>query len=713
MVAKLLETPAEQAVEHARAHVQNLSSDELLALARAAMTEVNQRTLTAASPERDPRGEYEQLITGAQTVLNSAQAVRSTAIARYASVDDHPDSAGELTQRPLGHQAEFADADIAPMLRITSRTASWITRDACTAVVVAPRLLRLAGTGAVSMYLVDKITEMLEHTTPDIRARIEQRLLDARIEDATTVKVLGWVRRWLLTLDPDALSDQATKERKERVDVRWWGGDLPGLTEFIATLPAGHAAQIITAVDTLAKQLHADPANAGKAMGECRADAFLQLVMANVTCHIQLTLLGHAAAPPAGCAQCDPAEQQARPQHGGRGGDAAWSDENHWHTVDPPGSAARSHQPAEQHPTQFPGHHCAHVDPVDTDASAAEFSRYLDDWCARASVPGSLEQAAAEIDRMESLDDEAANAHQYDAEAFEAWFAPIVDAAAELDYAPFGPSLDPTADSAHELDDPLFDAWHCHLADAAAESGAAPPEALTTGPASPADAEGNGQSSRPAAMHNPGGEDDSKKTSHRTSGHRPAGVDGLDHRVGFLPADQLDALLTDRRASVRHAYLEPAASADGVMGHRLVGVSRTTRTVLTEATLDALTRFAASTAAAARAGRETAELEVTVDTRSPAYRVPAHIRRFVELRDEHCRYPCCTRGAKYCEADHVIPWGTPGGHTTPSNLQLLCKRHHRVKTAKRWSVTMTRDGDCTWTSPTGSVHITRPSLTLS
>ncbi|MBC9957857.1 HNH endonuclease signature motif containing protein [Yimella sp. cx-51] len=427
--------------------------------------------------------------------------------------------------------------------------------------------------------------------------------------------------------------------------MRWWGGDLPGLTEFIATLPAGHAAQIITAVDTLAKQLNADPANAGKTMGECRADALLQLVMANVTCHIQLTLLGHATSPPPGCAQCDPAEQQARPQRGGRGGDAAWSDENHWHTADPPGSAASSHHPAAHHPTQFPGHHRAHVDPVDADA--AEVAAYLDDWCARASIPGSLEHAAAEMDRQESLDDEGANAHQYDADAFEAWFAPIVDAAADLEFAPFGT----TSGDHDEL-------------------------------AAATDADG-------PRRH------------------------GLQHRVGFIPADQFEALLTGRRATVRHAYLEPALGTDGAMGHRLVGVSRATRATLTEATLDALNQFATYMANADQAGGHVPKLEVTADTRSPAYRVPAHIRRFVELRDEHCRYPGCSRGAKYCEADHIIPWGTPGGHTTPTNLQLLCKRHHRVKTAKRWSVTMTRDGDCTWTSPTGSVHITRPSLTLS
>ncbi|QTH38329.1 HNH endonuclease signature motif containing protein [Yimella sp. cx-51] len=266
--------------------------------------------------------------------------------------------------------------------------------------------------------------------------------------------------------------------------------------------------------------------------------ALLQLVMANVTCHIQLTLLGPAPSPPPGCAQCDPRAQQPQSEHHDNGNTAPNS-ESHWHTADPPGSAASSHHPVEQHPAQVVKDRCAHCEP--TDAAAADFAAYLDDWCARASVPGSLEHAVAEIDRQESLDQETANAHQYDDEAFEAWFAPIADAAAELEFAPFG----------------------------------------------------------------------------------------------------------------------------------------------------------------------------TADTCSPAYRVPAHIRRFVELRDEHCRYPGCSRGVKYCEADHVIPWGTPGGHTTPSNLQLLCKRHHRVKTAKRWSVTMTRDGDCTWTSPTGSVHITRPALTLS
>ncbi|NHN57013.1 hypothetical protein G9U51_14680, partial [Calidifontibacter sp. DB0510] len=65
------------------------------------------------------------------------------------------------------------------------------------------------------------------------------------------------------------------------------------------------------------------------------------------------------------------------------------------------------------------------------------------------------------------------------------------------------------------------------------------------------------------------------------------------------------------------------------------------------------------------------------DTSSDAYRPGVRIRRFLEIRDQHCRFPTCDTPARACEADHVTPW--PRGHTTPANLQLLCKHHHRVK----------------------------------
>ncbi|TWE10071.1 HNH endonuclease signature motif containing protein [Rudaeicoccus suwonensis] len=98
---------------------------------------------------------------------------------------------------------------------------------------------------------------------------------------------------------------------------------------------------------------------------------------------------------------------------------------------------------------------------------------------------------------------------------------------------------------------------------------------------------------------------------------------------------------------------------------------------------------------------------VLVQATSTKYRPTAGIARFVKDRDQHCRFPGCTQPATYCDADHVIPW--PTGPTTPANLQCLCRHHHRVKHQTRWQVTMTTDGVCTWTSPSGRRYLTRPA----
>ncbi|TWE11693.1 HNH endonuclease signature motif containing protein [Rudaeicoccus suwonensis] len=98
---------------------------------------------------------------------------------------------------------------------------------------------------------------------------------------------------------------------------------------------------------------------------------------------------------------------------------------------------------------------------------------------------------------------------------------------------------------------------------------------------------------------------------------------------------------------------------------------------------------------------------VLVQATSTKYRPTAGIARFVKDRDQHCRFPGCTQPATYCDADHVTPW--PAGATTPANLQSLCRHHHRVKHQTRWQVTMTTDGVCTWTSPSGRNYLTQPA----
>ncbi|MFN8170760.1 MAG: DUF222 domain-containing protein [Candidatus Nanopelagicales bacterium] len=76
----------------------------------------------------------------------------------------------------------------------------------------------------------------------------------------------------------------------------------------------------------------------------------------------------------------------------------------------------------------------------------------------------------------------------------------------------------------------------------------------------------------------------------------------------------------------------------------------------------------------------------------------------LRLRDQHCRFPGCTRPAERCEIDHAHPYDA-GGHTDTCNLGPLCKHHHELKTAGYWHITTSaRDGSCTWRSPLGRVY---------
>ncbi|MGA1706636.1 MAG: HNH endonuclease signature motif containing protein [Candidatus Nanopelagicaceae bacterium] len=55
------------------------------------------------------------------------------------------------------------------------------------------------------------------------------------------------------------------------------------------------------------------------------------------------------------------------------------------------------------------------------------------------------------------------------------------------------------------------------------------------------------------------------------------------------------------------------------------------------------------------------------------------------------------------DIDHSQSWES-GGETNPTNLGLLCRRHHRMKTHGGWKIESHADGSCTWTSPQGKVH---------
>jgi len=59
--------------------------------------------------------------------------------------------------------------------------------------------------------------------------------------------------------------------------------------------------------------------------------------------------------------------------------------------------------------------------------------------------------------------------------------------------------------------------------------------------------------------------------------------------------------------------------------------------------------------------------------------------RALKARDQHCQFPGCA-STKRLHAHHII-WWSHGGETNPTNLVLLCAKHHHAIHDRRWTCT--------------------------
>ncbi len=81
-----------------------------------------------------------------------------------------------------------------------------------------------------------------------------------------------------------------------------------------------------------------------------------------------------------------------------------------------------------------------------------------------------------------------------------------------------------------------------------------------------------------------------------------------------------------------------------------------------------------------------------------SYEPPQPLVDFLLARDRTCRFPGCRAPARLSDLDHAQSWES-GGSTSPKNLGVLCRRHHRLKTHGGWKLQSESDGSCIWTSP--------------
>lgn len=93
------------------------------------------------------------------------------------------------------------------------------------------------------------------------------------------------------------------------------------------------------------------------------------------------------------------------------------------------------------------------------------------------------------------------------------------------------------------------------------------------------------------------------------------------------------------------------------------------------------------------------------------YQPTESLKRFLAVRDEHCRFPGCRQPIGRCDLDHTIP-ASEGGETSIGNLAALCRRHHVLKHNSAWRVRQLGGGILEWTSPDGRLHDDVPPRTL-
>ena len=93
-----------------------------------------------------------------------------------------------------------------------------------------------------------------------------------------------------------------------------------------------------------------------------------------------------------------------------------------------------------------------------------------------------------------------------------------------------------------------------------------------------------------------------------------------------------------------------------------------------------------------------------LDLDRTTYRVPADLKRWVQITEPQCEFIGCGRLASDCDLDHTVAWSTDNGPTAASNLAPLCRNHHRLKHNTRWQMTQDAATGITWTSPTGATR---------
>ena len=226
-------------------------------------------------------------IRGLSVMAGSAQAAQVVRIAQFAArCLAETDTGLERVDRGVGFVDEFASDTLAPVLGMSHGPAATRVRIAAKLAADLPRTLAAVADGDLDLFGAQVIADELAEADHDVCAEVEKKIHPG-VQGRPPAQIRSRVRKVLADLDPDAVRERAARARLERF-VSTRASHLPGMTQWMAQLPAADSAQAWAAIDALAHQTQAEDPT--RTMDQCRADALLDLILGNATIHAVLAL---------------------------------------------------------------------------------------------------------------------------------------------------------------------------------------------------------------------------------------------------------------------------------------------------------------------------------------------------------------------------------------------------------------------------------------
>jgi hypothetical protein len=207
--------------------------------------------------------------------------------ARREEVPDPEDVAAVVEKvHGVGVVEEFAPTEVAKVLGVSTRTADTRVEHASRMALRHPGVLGRVAYGEIELGQAHRVAWETEQIESLDEVHAVDAYVAARTGSSDPTRLAALTRYAISRTCPHALRARAVKNKADRsLDVR---PGPAGLAEVHALVPAEQAAAIWEAADTLARDYQLDDPTLS--LDQARADAFVDLALANVTVTATVTL---------------------------------------------------------------------------------------------------------------------------------------------------------------------------------------------------------------------------------------------------------------------------------------------------------------------------------------------------------------------------------------------------------------------------------------